>query len=150
MASPQSSEHVFSRQALKMYDHDPDATTAVDVAWVDLQNFHRFAIGVFHSVGTGSFTAVKILANNASDGSGTDIVIKSHALGSQPDAVGDQVFLECTAEEIAQEAADAGLTGVRYVTANVQLGTGTDECVVLYVRSEPRFNYDGLTADVIA
>lgn len=150
MASPQGSDKLFSRLAMRMYDFDPDGTDPVDVAWVDMQNFRHFAVGLFRSVGTGSVAAFKILANTAADGSGTDVEIKAHAIGSAPDAVGDQIWLECSAEEIAQEAADAGITGARYVSAQVDLATGTDECVVLYVRGNARFAYDNLTADIIA
>jgi hypothetical protein len=150
MASPQSSEKIASKIKLYAYDFDPDSGSATDVAWVDMQNFHKFGALVFRSVGTGTIQGFTLLANNASDGSGTDITIKSHALGSAPDAVGDFIFLECTAEEIAQEAADAGITGARYVSANIDLQTSTDECVVVYIFTDPRFAYDQLTADHIS
>lgn len=150
MASPQASDKALARAARTMYDFDPDGTSAVDVAWVDMQNYRRLVVGLFRSVGTGSVTSFKILANAQSNGGGTDVEIKAHAIGSAPNAVGDYIWLECSAEEIAQEAADAGIEGVRYVSANIALVTNTDECVVYYERCDPRFAYDNLTADYIS
>src|SRR5262245_49077591 len=146
MASPQASEKLSGKLAVTMYDFDPDGTDPVDVAWVDMQNYSHFMVVLFRSVGTGTVAAFKILANSGVSGGGTDIEVKAHAIGSAPNAVGDYIFLECTAEEIAQEAADAGITGARYVSASIDLQTGTDECVVTYIRSAARFSYDGLTA----
>lgn len=150
MASPVATDHILANHAMQMYDFDPDGTDPVDVAWVDMQNFRHFAVGLFRSVGTGTVAAFKILANAQSNGGGTDVEIKVHALGSAPDAVGDQIWLECSAEEIIQEASDAGIANVRYVSASVDLATSTDECVILYVRGHVRFAYDNLTADIIA
>src|SRR5712691_755264 len=109
MASPKSSTHLFSRLKIKSYDFDPNATSATDVGWVDMRDYTHFGVSLFRSVGSNTVTSFAILANSASDGSGTDVTIKSHAIGSAPDAVGDQIFLECTAEEIMQEANDAGV-----------------------------------------
>jgi len=132
-----------------MYDFDY-SNAAVDVAWVDMQNYKTFTAVVFRSVGTGSITAFSLLANAQSNGGGTDVTIKTHAIGSAPDAVGDYIVLSCTAEEIAQEAADAGVTGARYVSASLTLVTATDEAVVTYILCEPRFASTGLTADYIS
>jgi hypothetical protein len=128
-----------------MYDFDPDSTNPTDVAWVDMSGYSTFLVGVMRSVGTGTIAAFTILANPNSDGSGTDVEIKAHALGSAPDAVGDTIWLECSAEEVT----GAGAT-LRYVSANLDLATSTDECVVYYERCEPKFAYLNLTADVIA
>jgi hypothetical protein len=144
MASIQASEHIASRNAIQLYDFDPDATTATDVGWVDLSGFSGFLAGLFHSVGTGNVTSFILQASASSDGS-SPVTVKSHAIGTQPDAVGDQIFLECTANEIAALG-----THLRYVNAKIALGTSTDECVVVYVRSAGRFAADALTTDVIA
>ncbi len=150
MASPQESQKVASRMAVKQYDFDPDVDTAVDVAWVDMQNFRTLMVVFFRTVGVGNLDGFRILANSSPTGAGTDVVVKVHALGSQPNAVGDYVFLECQAEEVMQEANDAGVTGARYVTANIEFATGTDEGVVTYILGNPRFAYDHLTADVVS
>jgi len=149
MASAQSVEHLTARHKITLYDFDPDATSLTDIAWVDMRDFEHFLVGFFRTVGT-SALVFNIIANSASDGSGTDITIATKTLTSvQPDAVGDYTFLEVTSQQIAEVAA-ANPGSARYVTANMSLATNTDEGVVLYVRSKPRFAYTGLTADSIA
>ncbi len=150
MASPQESQKVASRSFKKMYDFDPDVDTAVDVAWVDMQNYRTFQVGFFRTIGTGNLDGFRILANSSPTGAGTDVVVKVHAIASQPNAVGDQIWLECQAEEVMQEANDAGVTGARYVSASLEFATSTDEGVVLYELGSPRFAYDHLTADIVA
>jgi hypothetical protein len=150
MASPQAFDKLFANATIRHYDFDPDGPDPVDVAWVDMQNFRYFAASFFRTIGTGALDRFRIIANPNSDGSGTDVVIKEHALTSQPDAVGDQVFLECQAEEIIQEGNDAGVSNVRYVSVQLEFATGTDEGVVTYIRHSPRFAHDGLTVDIIA
>lgn len=152
MASPQASDKVFSNHKLYAYDHDPaNSTVATDIAWVDMRDFENFAVLLFTSLlGGNGPTVFTIIANAESDGGGTDVVIKSHAVGSAPDAVGDFLVLECTAKEIAQEAADAGVANVRYVSAKVTCHHTGDEAVVVYMRSGAKRAYDGLTADYVS
>lgn len=148
MASPQSSLKMKSRLAVTQYDFDPDATTATEIAWVDMRDFEYFLCSFFRTVGTGTL-AMTIIGNAESDGSGTDVALKTYA-GDAPDAVGDYGFLEVTAEEIAQEASDASVDNCRYVTAVTTFGTNTDEGVVTYVRGGPKRAHAALTADVVA
>lgn len=152
MASPQASEKLSGKIAVTQYDHDPaDSTVATDVAWVDMRDAEHFMALTFASALTGlGVTAFTILANAASDGTGTDVTIKEHAVGTAPDAVGDYLMLECTAEEIAQEGSDAGVANLRYVTANLTCANAADEQVVTYIRAGRKRAYDALTADVIA
>lgn len=145
------SQHFLSRNKVTMYDHDPaDSTVATDVAWVDMRDFTNFVAIAFASALTGTgVIAFKILGNSQADGSGTDVVIKTHALGSAPDAVGDYVMLECTAEEIA--AASTTASGkLRYVSANLDCNNAADENVVVYIRSGARFPTKDLSADTVA
>lgn len=151
MASSQTSEKFTANAAVTMYDHDPaDSTVATDVAWVDMRDYTEFTAITFASALTGAgVTAFTILANSASDGSGTDATIKSHAVGSAPDAVGDYLVLSCTAEEVrSQETSSTGQ--LRYVTANLTADNAADESVVVYIRSGARRPAAGLTADTVA
>ena len=152
MVSPQASDKVFSRQALYAYDHDPaNSTVATEIAWVDMRDYEYFAVLLFTSLlGGNGPTAFTIIANDESDGGGTDVAIKAHGVGSAPDAVGDFLVLSCTAEEIAQEASDAGVANARYVTAVVTCHHTDDEAVVVYQRSGTKRAYAGLTADVVS
>lgn len=132
------------------YDFDPDVTTAVDVAWVDMRDFDRILFSFFRTVGTSDVT-VQVLGNAQSNGGGTDVTIKTatNAAFGDPDAVGDYAFIEASADEIVAAGKAAGID-VRYVSLNLALATGTDEAVVTYVRGGPKFPADSLTANVIA
>lgn len=130
------------------YDFDPDVDTAVDVAWVDMRDFDKILATFFRTVGTSALDTFKILGNAESDGSGADVIIKTHAVANEPNALGDYIYLECTAEEIAQEGADAG-EDVRYVTISAEFATSTDEGVVTYVREGTR-RHLALTAESVA
>lgn len=147
MASSQSSDKLLSNLKVTHYDFDPDATTATEIEWVDMRDFENIAVSFFRTVGTGTLS-MTIVANSASDGGGTDVTIKADP-ALAPDAVGDYIFLECTAEEIAHLAEAAGVEA-RYVTAVCTFGTGTDEGVVTYIRGGAKRAYDGLTANSIA
>ncbi len=145
MASGVTTDYLSSILKVMSFDFDPDETAPTDVSWQDMRDFGAVLMQVFRSVGTGSITSFKLLANSVSDGSGTDAEVKVHALGSAPDAVGDYVNLECLASELPPLGTD-----LRYVSANISLVTATEECVVVYVFGLARFSYGELTADSIA
>lgn len=129
------------------YDFDPNATTATAVAWVDMRDFASLLVSFFRTVGTSALT-LKIQASAASNGdSAEDIVTKT--VSDEPDAVGDYIFLECLAEQVAAKAASTG-KALRYVSAVASLATNTDEGVVTYILGGPRFAYDELTADFVS
>lgn len=148
MAVATASEKMKSTIAVTHYDFDPDSANATDVAWVDMRDFDGFLASFFRTVGTGNLDTFKILANSASDGSGTDVEVKSFS-GSDPDLLGDYVFLECTAQEINQAGVTAGVADLRYVSASCEFQTSTDEGVVTYIRHGLRA-YSGMTADSVA
>ena len=147
MAVATESKKILANMAIKLYDFDPGATTVTEIAWVDMRDFSNFLAGFMRTIGTAAVT-FDIIGNDESDGGGTDVVIKAHAVASEPNAVGDQIWLECTADEIGA----AGGPNTRYVTARVSVATDTDEGVVTYIRDTRggRFAHDALTADIIA
>ena len=150
MASAQSSSHIMNNHAIKLYDFDPGVTTVVEIAWVDMRDYEQFLGGFFRTVGTSALTFA-IIANDDSAGGGTDVTIKTHAVGSEPDAVGDQLWLECTAEEIGQlGAAQSTPLDLRYITVTCSTATNSDEGIITYMRTKPRFAASGLTADIVA
>lgn len=134
---------LFTENAIKMYDFDPGATTATEIGWVDMRDFECFAAAFFRTIGTGA-TTFKIQASAASNGS-SPVDIVTHAVGSEPDAVGDQIFLECGINDLLNAGTD-----LRYVSAVVSVATGTDEGVILYVRGNAKFKTSDLTADIVA
>jgi len=146
MASLQGSGSFIHRNKILMFDHDTGDTSANDVSWEDMRDYDELTVTAFASTLTGNgVTAFTILANSESDGSGTDVEIKAHAVGSAPDAVGDWLVLSCTSEELA------GLgTNLRYVSASLTMANNADENVVTYVFSHSRFPQANLTADTVA
>lgn len=143
MASTVSTDKLKSTIAQKAYDFDPNATTLTDIAWVDLKDFLYFMVCFMRTIGTGAFV-MKIAASASSSGSNSVVVKEQAYTAGEPDAVGDNVFLECTAEEIAALG-----THLRYVSAQCSVATNTDEGVVVYTRAGG-YEKRALTADVIA
>ena len=139
---------ILSKVLWTGYDYDPDATTATDIAWVDMRDAMGIAFKVFRTVGTSALTLL-ILVNTASDGSGDEATLKTWTPTAQPDAVADYIFAEALAEEIAQKASEDGYD-YRYVSLSIAAATGTDECTVDYLKFPNRFSYDGLTSDSVA
>ena len=151
MVATYTAEHLTSRSERRMLDYDID--NALNFVTLDVPNnkkclsiaqFRRFLASMFHSVGTGNVTAFQIVAATDQDGTGATVVVQ-HALGTQPDAVGDTIHLECDVEQIHEVLATATHVGVR-----VQLATTTDEAVVFFERADPMFPHAGLTADLIS
>ncbi len=135
-----------------MVDFDPNATalTIVDLdptgsgEGVPIKDFCKFLFGVMRSVGTGTITTFEIVCGTDADLTGIQIV-KTHALGSAANLVGDTVWLETDVEAIREVLATATHVGVR-----VFLATSTDEAVVYYEAAEPRWSRADLTADYIS
>lgn len=137
----------------RLVDFDPDsadpvvatlnpAASAKGLAFSD--GIRGVIAGLFRSVGTGDVDAFEIIvADDAAMTTNVAVVI-AHALGSAPDAVGDTVWLEATAEQLRAASATAQYVGVR-----AELATSTDECVVLIERHLTSAR-DGLTADYIS
>jgi hypothetical protein len=148
MASTRDIQKIRANNAIKAFDFDPDATSLTDVGWVDMRDFASFMATFVRTIGT-SAVVFKILANAESDGSGTDVIVKTKTIASQPDAVGDQIHLEINAEEIRGACDAAGIDG-RYVSAQVSVATATDEAVIIYTRSGALRPAEDLTADIVA
>lgn len=149
MVSPQAANKLFANLAIKSYWKDGNYSTLSDIdEWVDMRDFSNFAAILTAGNLTGAGVVdLKIYADQDSDGGDSNILIADWT-GSVGTAEGDQIVLECTAEQIAQEGADNSKE-LRYVSAYIQLANSGDEAVVTYVRGGARFPQDGLTADSI-
>ena len=135
--------HLENNLAVTQYDFDPDATTETEIAWVPMKDFRNILVSFFRTVGTSDVT-LKIQGATDSSGTGaTDIVTKT--VSSQPDAVGDYIFLEAGINDIL-----AAGSGLDFVSAVVSVATGTDEGVISYIRGRALRPESGLTADVVA
>ena len=151
MAVASASAKLSANIKVLAYDLDPDESAVTDVGWVDLTNYETFMAIFIRSVGTGALETFNIIANYVND-TGTDVTVKEHAIASEPNAQADMIFLECTAAEVAslQSSISTATNKLKYVTAEAELATTTDEGVVIYILGNPRFPQAGLTADVIA
>lgn len=151
MASPQASQRFLSRNAITRVDHDPGSTDATlasadggtTLNYYDMQNYGRFAVLATNQALTGAgITKVEIVASATTTFSSVTVIKDSGTVAA--DALADWVALECSAEEVAQEAADAG-ANLRYVTARLTVANAADESCVFLIASEPRFSDLNLT-----
>jgi hypothetical protein len=118
-----------------------------------MTNYETFMAIFVRSVGTGALDTFSLIANYVTD-TGTDVTIKTHAVGSEPNAQADMIFLECDASEI-HAAVVGGIStlanqqAAKYVSAECEFDVSTDEGVVIYILGAKR-PAAALTADVVA
>ena len=138
------SAKISERFAIRSYERT--GTAATDIAWIDGAGLARFGVKCSATALTGvGVTVFKILGNSASDGSGTDVVLATHAVGSAPDAVNDQLYLEVSKDQIVA----LSQSGARYLSANVTQANAADQTCVTYV-AEHELQKSGLTGDIVA
>jgi hypothetical protein len=150
MPSAVSSEKIGSGIYVKSFDHDPGATTAVlaspdggtTIRYLDLKEYHTVSVMAKPNiVAAGGLTKLELVASATTSFSSVTSIKDSGTVAA--DALDDNVFLECTASEVAQ----LGST-LRYIAARLTHATNTDESTVTYV-AVPVRSYTGLTATSI-
>ena len=157
MASAVTSEKIGSKVWMKSYDHDPGSTSPIIVTpdGGTTKRYTEMDAGLFGVMlmqtvvaggGTGT-TLVDIVA--AEDAAGTNVTTVVSSGAVQADAVGDIVFVECTAAQV-KEVGDAAGFRFTHVGARITSNNAGDEAVVTYLKMEPRFAYSGLTATAIS
>lgn len=157
MASAVTTQKLFANALIQMWDHDPDATSALITSpdagttkrYVPLKDFEGFAGIVMTSVSTSSSGPSLVEIVGATDAAGTNVTAIVTSGTVDADAVGDYVCVECTAAQVNEVGRAAGYAfthvGIRITTSN-----SGDECVVTYIRHSPRFAYKDLTATTIS
>ena len=145
MASALTSIKATSNAKRLFFDVDPDDSTPTDVSWQDMRDYGYILVGFIRTIGTGALDGFGILANPNSDGSGTDVTVKTHAVASEPNAIPDYIWLEALASEFPPLGSN-----LRYASASVEFAVSTDEAIVYYELGSPRFPQQSLTADTIA
>ncbi len=143
----QKVQKLLSEIAVTHYDFDPGNTTANDIAWVDMRDFDSILITFLRTVGTSALTFI-VHGNDDSAGGGTDVVVATHSVANEPDALFDYIVIEVTAEQIAA-LGDTNSQALRYVSAVMTFGTNSDEGVVTYIRKGNRPRLD-LTVESVA
>ncbi len=151
MPSAVATEKIGSGIYLRSYDHDPGGTTAIlagpdggtTIRYLDLKDYYTIgALVKPNIVGGGGATKVELVASATTAFSSVVSIKDSGTVAA--DALDDNVFLECSAEEVVHLGAT-----MRYVAARITHATGTDESTVTYI-GIPKRKYSGLTATVIA
>jgi hypothetical protein len=139
----------------RLVDFDPNAGTETIVtlnpaasekclAIASLGGLRGVLASLMHSVGTGTISTFRIFVADDAAGTTNAANVISHALGSDPNAVGDYLFLEASAEQLRAASSTAAYVGVK-----ITLDTSTDECVVGFERHAKQA-YDELTADYVS
>ena len=128
---------------------DANHTAATDVAWVDMRDSLEIVMSTTAVALTGNgVTAFTIVANTNSAGTGDEEILKTHAVGSAPDALGDTLYLSLTAAEIAAASGEDGVL-YRWVSAKITAHNANDDTLVVYRRCS-KHPEDGKTADAVA
>lgn len=153
-----TAERLFSRFKIWSVElDDPGASTdpvVVDLGQpqggglklIPVARLQHFAAILFKSVGTGNTDEFSIIAatNAAGTGSPTVVTQVATAVAVTQNALGDQLVLECTAEQIREALPSATHVGVR-----VELATGTDEMIITAI-AQYMDERSGLTAHYIS
>lgn len=160
MASTATHEHFSAREKFWVVEHDP-AGASTDPVVVDLGEpqgastqcisltanggLRSLRVKCMKTVGTGNTDEFSIIA--ATDATGTNATVVQQvatATAQTQNAVGDQLYLEVTIEQIREVLPTATHVGVRHEAA-----TGTDEWVFACI-ADYLHQYAGLTANYIS
>lgn len=151
MPATYTAEHLTARSERRVVEYDIDAAAnlvVLDPASGDtclpIEEFRRFCAMVMTSVGTGGLTEFSLTAATSAAGAGA-VDIATHAIGSNPNAVGDYLVLECDAAQALEV-----LPGATHIGVTLDAVTATDEFVVFFERAEPTYPRTGLTADSVS
>ena len=138
----------------RLVDFDPDSSSETIVTLnpaatekclaLNTVSGRHFLAGLVHSVGTGTISGFKIFVADNAAGTTNAATVASHALGSDPNAVGDTLWLEVTDAQIEAASSTAAYIGVK-----ITLATSTDECIVYFEEAGGR-QYNDLTADYVS
>ena len=132
-----------SHMSIKLHDFDPGATTVVAIEWRPILPFRSFLASLVRTIGTAATTFDIAVATDSSGTSAAAVI--THAVGSEPNAVEDQLHLECNVENMRETLATA-----THWSPRISVATDSDEMVVLTLETDSQFPRDGLTADIVA
>ncbi len=165
MSSPLATQRIQSRLKIQSVNC-PDAHSAAQFPlWFDMQQFKNLLVQLHFAVkgSSGGITLFELWASDASDGSTNKTQIKAKATVNDAgvNAVNDQLYLECSADEInaigrlissVANGTGSNPNGValRYVSAKITTVAAGDVVVVNHVGYDTLWPRDGLTADAIA
>ena len=154
MVARYDAQSLLARFKCRMVDWNPDGVAKVIVDLVPassdelfpIARSKRFLFGIIVNT-TGAtpndLEEFEVIAATDADGTGATVV-KAHALGSTPDAIGDTVWLEVDVKQIREVLATATHVGVR-----AEVTTTTSQCTIVTIE-ERMEEYNSLTADYVS
>ena len=148
MVATASAEKFLANNLIQGYVFDPDDANPKDIAWVDMRDFEGISATFVRMIGTGNLDTFTFLGNTQSNGGGTERIIKAHSVDNQPNADGDNIHLEITADYIA-EVGTANGEALRYVSISAEFADTTDEGCIVYVRHGAKHPRKDLSPEVI-
>ncbi len=137
MASAVYSEKIRSTWRVLACDHDPGTTNALICSadggttykYIDLKDYDAVGVSVMATIFGDAADITKIeIVGSAAVAFTTVVVIKDSGTIAL-NAIGDQAWLECSAEEVQHLATTYNL---RYVAARITCGHAGHEAVVTY------------------
>lgn len=156
MASSVATDKFACNNKVEMFHHAPaDAATeqsvkqgATTTTWKDLRDYDGFFVMAMTGLLVGN-GMIELSIYAAEDASGTNATEIKTTGAVAADAVGDYVYVECSAEEIAHVGEAAGYD-LRYVAGYIDCHHNDDEIEVVYIRTGAKRAADGLTAAYIS
>ncbi len=154
MVARYDAQSLLARFKCRMADWNPDAADKVIVdldptgsgECFPIARSKRFLFGIIVNT-TGAtpndLEEFEVIAATDADGTGATVV-KAHALGSTPDAIGDTVWLEVDVKQIREVLATATHVGIR-----AEVTTATSQCTITIIE-ERMEEYNSLTADYVS
>ena len=151
-------EQIFANASIKNYDHDPGSTAAVVVSgdggttknYLALAPYTNFVLDVMTSVSTSSSGPSTVSIVAATDSSGTNkTIIVTTTPSTASTHVGDNIVLECTAQQVNEVGKAAGYN-FTHVAGRLTCNNSGDEAAVCYIRAKPKYPQSALTATTIA
>ena len=147
-------QSILARFKCRMADWNPDGATKVIVdldpsganELFPIARSKRFLFGCLVNT-TGAtpndLEEFEVIAATDADGTGATVV-KAHALGSTPDAIGDYVWIEVDVKQIRESLATATHVGIR-----AHVTTATSQCTFVIIE-ERMEEYNDLTPDYVS
>jgi predicted regulator of Ras-like GTPase activity (Roadblock/LC7/MglB family) len=137
MASAIATEKIRSEWRVLACDHDPGAATAqicsadggTTLKYIDLRDYDAVGVSCMATIfgDASDITLLEIIASDTVAFSSVVVIKTSGTIALN--AIGDQAWLECTAEEVQHLATTYDL---RYVAARITCGHAGHEAVVTY------------------
>lgn len=149
MASSVSTDKFLCNYSLQIWDHDPNADTAIlcspdggtTIRYVDLRDYDGLVAAVAAAALTGAGpTKLEIVASDTVAFSNVVVVKDSGTIALN--ALTEWYVLECTAEEVQHLVT---IYNFRYLAARITCANAADEATVVYI-AHARRPHDAVTA----